>query len=62
VAEFGGSAGLPNELAPAFCVGKGSKCFDGDGPVEAGIERLIDDAHPAFTDLLQNAVVKDRAS
>jgi hypothetical protein len=36
----------------------GSQRFDGDRAVQLGILRLIDDAHSAFADLLENLVVK----
>ena len=64
VAEGRGGLGLLDEAASALGVGDlaGRQDLDGDGPVEVGVDGLVDRAHAAFTDLFGDPVMKDRLS
>ena len=64
VAEGRGGLGLLDEAASALGVGDlaGRQDLDGDGPVEVGVDGLVDGAHAAFADLFGDPVMKDRLS
>jgi hypothetical protein len=62
VAEGRRGFGLLDE--PLFAFGVGDlvrrQDLDGDGPVEMGVNGLVDGAHPAFAGLLDDPVVEER--
>src|SRR4030042_1006999 len=62
VAEGRGGLGLLDEAALALGVGDlvGRQDLDGDGPVEMGIDGLVDGTHAALADLLDDPVMQER--
>ncbi|MCU0640170.1 MAG: hypothetical protein MUF59_09930 [Candidatus Krumholzibacteria bacterium] len=57
--ERGGGACLPDEMLVGLFGGDHRGCneFEGDFAAEPGVDRLVDDPHAAFTDLLNDPVM-----
>lgn len=64
VIEGGGGAGLLDESSLALGVDNELRRenFDSDLTLKLGVERFVDDAHTAATDLFEYLVVSERAS
>ena len=62
--QGGEQASLPFETPQAFGVGTDAfgQDLDRDLPVEVRVDPLLDDAHPALADLLDDAVVTEGAT
>src|SRR5579872_6690237 len=60
VAQSSRGAGFPNELAYPLRVVDGGEHLDGHGPLQACVHCLVDHAHAAFADLVENPVMKYR--
>ena len=62
--ERGGGLGFALEALAAFVVAEQVRReeFEGDGPVEFRVCGFVHHAHPAFTELVGDAVVRDRGA
>ena len=62
MAEGRSRLGLLDEALTPFEIGDPVRRqdLDGDGPVEVGVDGLINGAHAAFADLLGDPVVEER--
>jgi len=58
MAQPGGRSRLPKKLIPAFWIADVRQGLDGDSPVQARVEGVVDDSHSTGADLLEDLIAR----